>query len=36
MTLETGKDDRFGNMQAFTAEALSFLLKTVSRGALFR
>jgi len=31
MTLETGKDDRFGNMNAFTAEALGFLLKTISK-----
>lgn len=30
MTLETGKSDRFDNMQAFTAEALNFLLKAVS------
>src|SRR4051794_6513160 len=30
MTLETGQSDRLGNMQAFTAEALNFLLKTVS------
>jgi nicotinamide-nucleotide amidase len=31
MTLETGKADRFDNMNAFTAAALDFLLKTVSR-----
>ena len=31
MTLETGKSDRLDNMHAFTAEALSFLLKAVSR-----
>jgi nicotinamide-nucleotide amidase len=31
MTLETGKSDRLENMQAFTAEALNFLLKTVSK-----
>ena len=31
MTLETGKDDRLANMHAFTAEALSFLLKTIAR-----
>jgi len=31
MTLETGKPDRLDNMHAFTAEALSFLLKTVSK-----
>jgi nicotinamide-nucleotide amidase len=30
-TLETGKPDRLGNMHTFTAEALSFLLKTVSQ-----
>ena len=31
MTLETGKSDRLENMNAFTKEALSFLLKVVSR-----
>ena len=31
MTLETGKPDRLDNMHAFTAEALNFLLKTVSK-----
>ena len=31
MTLETGKPDRLENMHAFTAEALGFLLKTVSK-----
>ena len=31
MTLETGKSDRLDNMHAFTAEALNFLLKTVSK-----
>jgi nicotinamide-nucleotide amidase len=31
MTLETGKPDRLDNMHAFTAEALRFLLKTVSK-----
>jgi nicotinamide-nucleotide amidase len=31
MTLETGKADRLDNMHAFTVEALSFLLKSVSR-----
>jgi nicotinamide-nucleotide amidase len=31
MTLETGKSDRLENMHLFTAEALNFLLKTVSR-----
>ena len=31
MTLETGKADRLDNMHAFTAEALGFLLKTVSK-----
>ncbi len=31
MTLETGKADRFDNMNAFTAAALDFLLQTVSR-----
>ena len=31
MTLETGKPDRLDNMHAFTAEALGFLLKTVSK-----
>src|SRR3954464_15516846 len=30
MTLETGQSDRLDNMHAFTAEALNFLLKTVS------
>ena len=30
MTLETGRSDRLDNMHAFTAEALNFLLKTVS------
>jgi len=31
MTLETGKPDRLDNMHAFTAEALNFLLKAVSK-----
>ena len=31
MTLETGKPDRLDNMHAFTAAALDFLLKTVSK-----
>ena len=31
MTLETGKPDRLDNMNAFTTEALNFLLKTVSK-----
>jgi len=31
MTLETGKADRLDNMHAFTAAALDFLLKAVSR-----
>jgi PncC family amidohydrolase len=31
MTLETGQPDRLDNMHAFTAAALDFLLKTVSR-----
>jgi nicotinamide-nucleotide amidase len=31
MTLETGAGDRLGNMNAFTFEALHFLLKTVSK-----
>lgn len=31
MTLETGKSDRLDNMHAFTAEALNFLLKTISK-----
>jgi PncC family amidohydrolase len=31
MTLETGKSDRLGNMNAFTAAALNFLLENVSR-----
>ena len=31
ITLETGKSDRLDNMHAFTATALEFLLKTVSR-----
>ena len=31
MTLETGKADRVENMHAFSAEALGFLLKTVSK-----
>jgi nicotinamide-nucleotide amidase len=31
MTLETGKDDRLANMHAFTAEALNFLRKTISK-----
>jgi nicotinamide-nucleotide amidase len=31
MTLETGKLDRLDNMNAFTTEALNFLLKTVSK-----
>ena len=31
MTLETGKADRLDNMHAFTAAALNFLLKTVSK-----
>src|SRR5215216_7305716 len=31
MTLETGKADRLENMHAFTAEALSFLLKTMAK-----
>jgi nicotinamide-nucleotide amidase len=31
MTLETGKADRLDNMHAFTAEALNFLLQTVSK-----
>ena len=31
MTLETGKSDRLENMNAFTMEALNFLLKTVSK-----
>ncbi len=31
MTLETGKPDRLDNMHAFTAAALNFLLKTVSK-----
>ena len=31
MTLETGKPDRLDNMNAFTAAALNFLLKTVSK-----
>jgi nicotinamide-nucleotide amidase len=31
MTLETGKDDRLANMHAFTAEALNFLLKAISK-----
>ena len=31
MTLETGKADRLENMHAFTAEALNFLLQTVSK-----
>ena len=31
MTLETGKSDRLENMNAFTSEALNFLLKTVSK-----
>src|SRR3954449_13408204 len=30
MTLETGQSDRLDNMHNFTAEALNFLLKTVS------
>jgi nicotinamide-nucleotide amidase len=30
MTLETGKPDRLDNMHAFTAEALNFLLRTIS------
>jgi len=30
MTLETGKSDRLDNMHAFTAEALTFLLKALS------
>lgn len=31
MTLETGKSDRLDNMHAFTAEALNFLLKRISK-----
>ena len=31
MTLETGKPDRLANMNAFTAEALNFLLRTISK-----
>ncbi len=31
MTLETGKSDRLDNMHAFTAEALNFLLKALSK-----
>src|SRR6187431_3672032 len=31
MTLETGKSDRLDNMHAFTAAALDFLLRAVSR-----
>ena len=31
MTLETGKPDRLDNMHAFTAAALDFLLKAVSK-----
>ena len=31
MTLETGKPDRLDNMNAFTTEALNFLLRTVSK-----
>ena len=31
MTLETGKPDRLENMHAFTAAALNFLLKAVSK-----
>jgi PncC family amidohydrolase len=31
MTLETGKPDRLENMHAFTAAALTFLLKAVSK-----
>ena len=31
MTLETGKPDRLDNMHAFTAAALNFLLKAVSK-----
>jgi PncC family amidohydrolase len=31
MTLETGASERLGNMNAFTSEALKFLLKTVSK-----
>lgn len=31
MTLETGKPDRLDNMHAFTAAALDFLLKNVSK-----
>ena len=31
MTLETGKPDRLANMHAFTAAALDFLLKAVSK-----
>ena len=31
MTLETGSADRLGNMHAFAAEALTLLLKNVSR-----
>ena len=31
MTLETGDSDRLANMQAFTREALGFLLKAVSK-----
>ena len=31
MTLETGSADRFGNMHAFTATALNFLLQNLSR-----
>ena len=30
MTLETGSDDRLGNMQAFAQTALTFLLKNLS------
>jgi PncC family amidohydrolase len=31
MTLETGKSDRLDNMNTFTAEALNFLLKILSK-----
>lgn len=31
ITLETGKSDRLANMHAFTAEALNFLLKAISK-----